>query len=121
MPLIPKYRLPTHPGEMLLEEFLKPRGITQRDLAAAIGVPYQRINKLVNGKGRVTAGLPYRLSQYIGATPEFWLNLQMVWDLYHAQRSEAADLEKIRPLVWDDFPEPEDLAETPAAAEVAAG
>ena len=110
MPLIPKYRLPTHPGEMLLEEFLKPRGITQRDLAAALELPYSRVNKLVNRKGRVTAGLAYRLSKYIGTTPEFWLNGQMAWDLYHALRSEAAALERIQPLEREDFPYAEEAA-----------
>ena len=110
MPLIPKYRLPTHPGEMLLEEFLKPRGITQRDLAAALELPYSRVNKLVNRKGRVTAGLAYRLSKYIGTTPEFWLNGQMAWDMYHALRSEAAALERIQPLEREDFPYAEEAA-----------
>ena len=110
MPLIPKYRLPTHPGEMLLEEFLKPRGITQKDLAAALELPYDRVNKLVNRKGRVTAGLAYRLSKYIGTTPEFWLNGQMAWDMYHALRSEAAALERIQPLEREDFPYAEEAA-----------
>ena len=110
MPLIPKYRLPTHPGEMLLEEFLKPRGITQKDLAAALELPYSRVNKLVNRKGRVTAGLAYRLSKYIGTTPEFWLNGQMAWDMYHALRSEAAALERIQPLEREDFPYAEEAA-----------
>ena len=110
MPLIPTHRRPTHSGEMLLEEFLKPRGISQRQLAEAIGVPYQRINKLVNGKGRVTAGLAYRLSKYIGTTPEFWLNGQMAWDMYHALRSEAAALERIQPLEREDFPYAEEAA-----------
>ena len=110
MPLIPTHRLPTHSGEMLLEEFLKPMGISQRQLAAAIGVPYQRINKLVNGKGRVTAGLAYRLSKYIGATPEFWLNGQIAWDMYHALRSEAAAQERSQPLERDDFPYAEEAA-----------
>ena len=121
MPLIPTHRPPTHSGEMLLEEFLKPMGISQRQLADAIGVPYQRINNLVNGKGRVTAGLAYRLAKYIGTTPDFWLNGQMAWDMYHALRSEAAALERIQPLVRESFPEPEELdGVTVAAEEVAA-
>ena len=117
MPLIPTHRPPTHSGEMLLEEFLKPMGISQRQLADAIGVPYQRINKLINGKGRVTAGLAYRLAKYIGTTPEFWLNGQMAWDMYHALRSEAAALERIQPLARESFPEPEELDGAAVAAE----
>ena len=66
---LPAHRPPTHSGEMLLEEFLKPMGISQRQLAAAIFVPYSRINKLINGEGRVTAGLAYRLSKFLGTTP----------------------------------------------------
>ena len=110
MPLIPTHRPPTHSGEMLLEEFLKPMGISQRQLADAIGVPYQRINNLVNGKGRVTAGLAYRLAKYIGTTPDFWLNGQMAWDMYHALRSEAAALERIQPLAREDLPYVEEAA-----------
>jgi len=110
MPLIPTHRPPTHSGEMLLEEFLKPMGISQRQLADAIGVPYQRINKLINGKGRVTAGLAYRLAKYIGTTPDFWLNGQMAWDMYHALRSEAAALERIQPLEREDLPYVEEAA-----------
>ncbi len=110
MPRIPKNGPPATSGEMLLEEFLKPRGITQRELADAIGVPYQRINRLINGKGRVTAGLAYRLSKYMGTSPEFWLNGQMAWDMYHALRSEAAALERIQPLEQDDIPVVEEAA-----------
>ena len=117
MPLIPTHRPPTHSGEMLLEEFLKPMGISQRQLADAIEVPYQRINKLINGKGRVTAGLAYRLAKYIGTTPDFWLNGQMAWDMYHALRSEAAALERIQPLARESFPEPEELDGVAVAAE----
>ncbi len=107
---LPTHRPPTHSGEMLLEEFLKPMGISQRQLAAAIFVPYSRINKLINGEGRVTAGLAYRLSKFLGTTPEFWLNGQLHWDLWHALRSEAAALERIQPLERDDRPSPEELA-----------
>ena len=117
MPLIPTHRPPTHSGEMLLEEFLKPMGISQRQLADAIEVPYQRINKLINGKGRVTAGLAYRLAKYIGTTPDFWLNGQMAWDMYHALRSEAAALERIQPLARESFPEPEELDGAAVVAE----
>ena len=92
---IPTNRAPTHPGEMLLEEFLKPMGLTQRDLATAIRVPYQRINELVRGKRGITPSTALRLSRFFGNTAGFWMNLQLRCDLYHAQRSEAEELDKI--------------------------
>ena len=117
MPLIPTHRLPTHPGEMLLEDFLKPRGISRKAFAAALELPYGRVNKILNGQGRVTAGIAYRLSKYTGISPEFWLNGQMAWDMYHALRSEAAALERIQPLARESFPEPEELDGAAVAAE----
>jgi len=92
---IPKNRQPTHAGEMLLEEFLKPMGITQAELAQAIHVPYQPINELVNGKRGITPSTALRLAKYFGNSEGFWLNLQMTWDMYHARQSEAHVLEKI--------------------------
>ena len=92
---IPTEREPTHPGEMLVEEFLAPMGITQRQLADAIHVPYQRINELVNGKRGVTPSTALRLAKFFDLSPGFWLNLQMRWDLYRAARSEKHDLESI--------------------------
>ena len=123
MPRIPTHGPPTHPGAMLQAEFLKPLGLSRKAFAAAVGLPYGQVNKIINGQEPVTAGIACRFAKYIGTTPDFWLNGQMVWDLYHAQRAEAAVLERIQPLAWDDFPEPEELAETTAAAaaEVAAG
>lgn len=94
---IPTHRAPTHPGEMLLEEFLNPLGLTQRELAVAIGVPYQRVNEIVNGRRGVTPSTALRLAQYFGVSTEFWLNGQMRWDLYHAQKTEKAEIERIRP------------------------
>lgn len=94
---IPTNRVPTHPGEMLLEEFLKPMGLSQRDLADGIHVPYQRINEIVNGRRGVTPGTALRLGKYFGTSPGFWLNLQLRWDLYHAQKAEAKSLAAIRP------------------------
>jgi antitoxin HigA-1 len=82
---------------MLLEEFLKPMGITQRELASSIRVPYQRINEIVNGRGGITPSTALRLSKYFGVTPDFWMNLQLRWDLYFAQKSEAEELKAIRP------------------------
>ena len=96
---IPTNRKPTHPGEMLKEEFLVPMGLTQRELANGINVPYQRINELINGKRGVTPSTALRLGKYFGTTPGFWMNLQLRWDLYRAQQVEARQLEKIEPYV----------------------
>ncbi len=93
---IPTNREPTHPGEMLREEFLIPMGITQRELADAIHVPYQRVNELVNKKRGVTPSTALRLSKFFSVSPDFWLNLQVRWDLYRAQVNEANDLESIQ-------------------------
>jgi len=93
---IPTHREPTHPGEMLLEEFLVPMGITQRDLADAIHVPYQRVNELVNGKRGVTPSTALRLSRFFSVSADFWLNLQMRWDLFRAQAGEESDLSSIQ-------------------------
>ena len=94
---IPTDRVPTHPGEMLREEFLKPMELTQQELADAIHVPYQRVNEIVNGRRGVTPSTSLRLSRYFGTTPGFWMNLQLRWDLYHAQVSEAQTLDSISP------------------------
>jgi len=92
---IPTHRAPTHPGEMLLKEFLEPMGLTQRQLAHAIGVPYQRVNEIVNGRRGVTASTALRLSRYFGTTAGFWMNLQQRWDLYFAGQEEAKELKGI--------------------------
>lgn len=94
---IPTNRPPTHPGEMLLEEFLNPMGLTQRELADAIHVPYQRINEIINGKRGVTPATALRLARFFGMSAGFWMNLQLRWDLYHAQQSEADILAEIQP------------------------
>lgn len=95
---IPTHRTPTHPGEMLSEEFLKPMGLTQRQLADSIHVPYQRINEIVNGRRGVTPSTALRLSKFFGVSPDFWLNLQLRWDLYFAQQVEADELKLIHPV-----------------------
>ena len=92
---IPTHREPTHPGEMLVEEFLKPMQITQRELADAIHVPYQRVNELVNQKRGVTPSTALRLGKFFDVSADFWLNLQVRWDLYKAQQSESAELKSI--------------------------
>lgn len=93
---VPTHREPTHPGEMLLEEFLKPMDLSQRDVANGIRVPYQRVNELVNGRRGITPATALRLAKYFGNTADFWMNLQLRWDLYHAQQSEATALRTIR-------------------------
>ena len=93
---VPTHREPIHPGEILLEEFLKPMELSQRDLADGIGVPYQRINELVNGRRGVTPGTALRLAKYLGTSADVWMNLQQRWDLYHAQAKEAEALRHIR-------------------------
>ncbi len=95
---IPTHREPTHPGEMLLEEFLNPMGITQRDLADAIHVPYQRVNEIVNGKRGVTPRTALRLAKFFRMSPDFWMNLQLRWDLFRAREAEAQELKRIRPV-----------------------
>jgi len=90
---------------MLKEEFLEPMQISQHDLANAIHVPYQTINELVNEKRGVTPSTALRLAKFFGVSADFWLNLQVRWDLYLAQALEAEELESI-----DDFHQFEKLA-----------
>ncbi len=93
---VPTHREPTHPGEMLREEFLFPMEITQRELAESIHVPYQRINELVNQKRGVTPSTALRLGKFFGVSPDFWLNLQMRWELYKTQNIEKNEIESIQ-------------------------
>jgi len=95
---IPSHRPPTHPGEMLLEEFLIPMGLTQRNLAEAIRAPYRQINGIINGRRGMTLSTALRLAKYFGMSADFWMNLQLRWDLFHAQQSEKKELKAIRPF-----------------------
>ena len=95
---IPTHREPTHPGEMLLEEFITPMGITQRVLSKAIHVPYQRINEIVNKRRGITPSTALRLGKYFGVSADFWMNLQLRWDLYFANQAESKNLKIIRPF-----------------------
>ena len=79
--MLPENRIPTHPGEILLEELLEPLGVTQVAFARHIGAPVQRVNEIVRGKRGVTPETAWLLSQALGTTPEFWLNLQTAHDL----------------------------------------
>ena len=95
---VPTHREPTHPGEMLREEFLRPMGLTQRELAQGIQVPYQRVNDLINGRRGITPSTALRLARFFGNSEGFWMNLQLRCDLYNARRHEGQALRRIRPL-----------------------
>jgi addiction module HigA family antidote len=84
---------------MLLEEYLKPMGLTQRELAEEIRVPYQRINDIINGRRGVTLSTALRLSKYFGTSVDYWMNIQLRWDLYFAQQEEMPILETITQYV----------------------
>lgn len=101
---IPTDREPTHPGEMLLHEFLLPMEMTQQALAGAIQVPYQRVNEVVRGRRGVTPSTALRLLKFFGTSPDFWMSLQLRWDLYHTQRAEADQIRAIRPYELVDAP-----------------
>ena len=108
---IPSNRPPTHPGEMLLKEFLKPMGLSQKFLADAIDVPYQRVNGIVKGRRGITPSTALRLSKFFGNSVGFWMNLQSQFELYEAKQSEEKVLEGIQPFEFEDF---EDMERVPA-------
>jgi len=85
--MIPKYRSPVLPGEILLKEFLVPLGITQVELAAKMNIPIQRINTIINGKRNMTAETAVLLSRALDTSVEFWMNLQVACDIYKAQKA----------------------------------
>jgi addiction module HigA family antidote len=85
---------PVHPGEVLLEEFLKPMELSQNRLALNIGVPPRRINEIVLGKRRITADTALRLARYFGTSPQFWLGLQTDYDLDITKEELGARLEQ---------------------------
>ena len=87
---------PVHPGEVLLEEFLKPMGISQNYLAIKIRVPARRINEIVLGKRRITADTALRLARFFGTSAKFWLGLQDDYDLEEVRNAKESELEKIR-------------------------
>ena len=95
---VPTEREPTHPGEILREEFLEPMGLKQQDLANAIHVPFQRVNEIVRGRRAISTSTALRLARYFGTSAGFWMNLQLRIDLYKTERSEKKLLEGIDPL-----------------------
>lgn len=92
---IPTHREPTHPGEILREEFLIPMNISQRDLADAIHVSYQRINELINKKRGITPSTALRLARFFEVSADFWINLQVRWDLFKVQVAEKTERDSI--------------------------
>jgi len=94
--MLPENRVPTHPGEILLEEFLRPMGISQVAFARHIGVPLQRINEIVRGKRGITPDTAWRFAQAFGTTPEFWMSLQSNHDL--ARSRPARVVNRIYPM-----------------------
>ena len=96
---LPRAIPPVHPGEMLLEEFLRPLGISQSAFAIRLGVSFPRLNELVHGKRGVTADTALRLAQVTGMSADFWLGLQLDWDLWHALRSDdAVRISRLEPI-----------------------
>lgn len=99
---MPRKRPPTHPGEMLLEEFVKPLDITQTELARLLEVSYPRLNEIIKGRRSVTPDTALRLSRVVGMSADFWLGLQQDWDLWHAMHGpEAKKINRLKPLSKD--------------------
>ncbi len=95
---LPKNRAPIHPGEILLEEFLKPAGISQYRLAKDTEMSYPRVNELVKGKRDITLDTAFRLARYLGTSAGLWTGMQDAWDLWHFQKSkEFKEIQKVEP------------------------
>ena len=98
---LPRKRPPTHPGEMLFEEFVKPLELTQTELARRLGVSYPRLNEIIKGQRSVTPDTALRLSRVLGMSADFWLGLQQDWDLWHAMNSpKAKEIFLLKPIPW---------------------
>ena len=95
---IPTHRKPSHPGDILREEFLNPLSLTQRELADAIHVPYQKVNNIVNRHQSITPSTALRLAKFFNISTDFWMILQMRWDMYFAQQDEMELLKIIKPM-----------------------
>lgn len=94
---IPTHRPPTHPGEMLREEFLVPMELTAQALASALHLPPDTVEAVISEHQGITPGLALRLAKFFGMSADFWITLQLRWDLYYAQQEEAEALEQIHP------------------------
>ncbi len=88
--MLPSQRPPTHPGEMLLKEFLEPLEMTQTAFAHHLGWPYARLNEIIHGRRGISADSALTLGEALGTGPEFWLNLQRDWDLWHCLREHQS-------------------------------
>jgi len=96
---LPRHRPPTRPGEMLLEEFVKPLAVTQSELASRLGISFPRLNEIIRGKRAITSDTALRLARVLGMSADFWLGLQLDWDLWHAMRgAKASEIERLAPL-----------------------
>ena len=95
---IPTHRKPSHPGDILREEFLNPLSLTQRELADAIHVPYQKVNNIVNRHQSITPSTALRLAKFFNISTDFWMILQMRWDMYFAHQDEMEILKTIKPM-----------------------
>jgi len=97
---LPAHRPPTHPGEMLLEEFLKPLGISQSAFAVRLEISFPRLNEIIRGKRGVTPDTALRLAHVLRMSADFWLGLQLDWDLWRALRSDkAAQIARLEPIL----------------------
>lgn len=97
--MLPMNRPPTHPGEMLLEEFIRPSNLTQTEIAQRLGISFPRLNEIIHRKRGVTPDTALRLEQLFGASAGFWLGLQQDWDLWHMIHSpEAKEIRRIKRL-----------------------
>ena len=96
---LPRHRPPTRPGEMLLEEFVKPLAVTQSELASRLGISFPRLNEIIRGKRAITSDTALRLARVLGMSADFWLGLQLDWDLWHAMRgAKASEIDRLAPL-----------------------
>ena|SRR5258706_3276605 len=96
---VPISRKPIHPGEMLCEEFLSPMDMDARQLAESIHVSQHSIDEIISNRKSINPSIALRLANYFGMSPDFWMNLQLRWDLYQTQQAESEDLNAIRPHV----------------------
>jgi addiction module HigA family antidote len=96
---VPTNKPPIHPGEMLFEEFLSPMQIDEQQLAESIHVPPERIKEIITERKSINPSIALRLAKYFGMSPDFWMNLQLRWDLYQTQQAESEALNSIRPHV----------------------
>lgn len=97
--MIPKKRRPTHPGKILEKDFLEPLEMTQTELAERLSVQFKRVNEIINQRRRVTPETAVLLAKVFGTSPQYWLNLQVAYDLYEVEHGEKAGrLKRVRPI-----------------------